>query len=363
MILSNSLIILLCSLVSMIITVIVIPHWIHVCGKWNLFERTDDRKKHKANVPTMGGIALFAGIIISFISFQGDAGGYNIHLLVAATTVLFFTGFFDDLIDLPPSSKLSFQFLAALLVITAGFRIDNLSGLLGVYALPLVVSWFLTAFFILAVTNALNLIDGLDGLAGSLTLMASLIFGMLFLQAGNFTLAMLSMCICGAVFGFLLFNFHPARIFMGDTGSLVLGFLLAVQAIALFQQYAIRPVQVPVLTPTLIVAVLFVPMYDVLRVSVIRILTGYSPFHPDRNHVHHMITGQGFGQRITTLMITGINLLYVGIAILFPQMGLNSFILLSICLGMLLMNTLSMSWLALMYGRLGGKLYDRTVKI
>jgi len=361
--LSNSLLILLCSLVALVITAILIPYWINVCVKWNLFERTDDRKKHKTNIPTMGGIAIFAGIVISFLSFQGVLAGHNMNLLVAASILLFFTGFFDDLIDLPPSSKLIFQFIASVLVIAAGFRIDNLFGLVGVHTLPLVISWSVTIFFIIAVTNALNLIDGLDGLAGSLTLMSSLIFGMLFLQAGNFTMAMLSMSICGAVFGFLLYNFHPARVFMGDTGSLVLGFLLSVQAIALIQQYSGGQADIPTLTPTLVIAVLFVPMYDVLRVSVIRILTGYSPFHPDRNHVHHMITGQGFGQRITTVLITGINLLYVGIAIVFPEMGVNSFLILSVCLGMLLMNTLSMSWLALLYGRLGGRLYDRTVKV
>ncbi len=193
--------------------------------------------------------------------------------------------------------------------------------------------------------------------------MASLIFGILFLQGGNYSMALLSMSICGAVFGFLLFNFHPARIFMGDTGSLVIGFLISIQAIALLQMYTADQAMVPILSPTLIAAVLFVPLYDVLRVSVIRILTGFSPFHPDRNHVHHMITGQGFGQRITTLMITAINLLYVGIALLFPAMGMNSFLILGVCMGMLLMNTLSMSWLAIIYGRLGGKLYDRTVKI
>lgn len=360
--LSTSLIILLCSLLAMSITALLIPLWINICIKWNLFEKTDDRKKHKMNVPTMGGIAIFAGVVISYLTFENMIEGMDLNLVIAASILLFFTGFFDDLIDLTPSNKITFQFFAALLVIAAGFRIDTLFGLLGIHSLPLVISWFITIVFILAVTNALNLIDGLDGLAGSLTLMSSLLFGMLFLQAGNYAMAILSMSICGAVFGFLLFNFHPARVFMGDTGSLVLGFLLSVQAIALFGIFSRGEAAVPILSPSLITAVLFVPLYDVLRVSVIRILTGYSPFHPDRNHVHHMITGQGFGQRITTLMITGINLLYVGIAILFPQMDMNSFLILSVCLGMLLMNTLSMSWLALLYGRLGGKLYDRTVK-
>ncbi len=359
---SDSILLLLCSLVAMLITAALIPYWIHVCVKWNLFEKTDDRKKHKVNVPTMGGIAIFAGIIISFLSFRHESSEYNIGLLIGATVLLFFTGFFDDLIDLPPSRKLSFQGIAAIMIIVAGFRIDSLFGLMGISTLPLLASWLVTVFFIIAVTNAVNLIDGLDGLAGSLTLMASMIFGMLFLQAGNASLAMLSMCICGAVFGFLLYNFHPARVFMGDTGSLVLGFLLSIQAIALLQLYAAGTVEVQVLKPSLIMAVLFVPLYDVLRVSVIRILTGYSPFHPDRNHVHHMISGQGFGQRVTTLLIAAINLLYVMIALVFPGMDMNSFLILAVCLGMLMMNTLSMSWLAMMYSRLGGKLFDRTVK-
>lgn len=359
---SDSLSLLFGSITAMSITAILIPCWIKVCTKWNLFEHTDDRKRHKENIPTMGGLAIFAGIVISFLAFAGDMAGHDVRLLVAAIVVLFFTGFFDDLIELPPSKKLIFQFIAASMLIAAGFRIESMFGLFGVESLPLVVSWIITVVFIVAVTNALNLIDGLDGLAGSITFLSSMIFGILFLQAGDIPMAMLSMAICGSVFGFLLYNFHPAKIFMGDTGSLVLGFLLSVQAIALFQLDLKEIANVPVLTPALVAAVLFVPLYDVMRVSVIRLLTGYSPFHPDRNHIHHMISGQGFGQRITTLLILGISMVYVSIAMLFPHIGMNSFLILSVCLGMLMMNTLSMSWLALLYGRLGGRLYDRAVK-
>ena len=360
--LSEYLLIIVSSVTAMLISTILIPCWIKVCTKWNLFEKTDDRKRHKESIPTMGGIAIFAGICISFLSFSGGLSGYNGGQLIAAVIITFFTGFFDDLTDLKPSRKVMFQLVASVLAILAGFRIESLYGFLGIQHLPLVVSWGATIFFIIAVTNALNLIDGLDGLAGSLTLVSSIIFGILFLQAGHLPMAMLSFSISGAVFGFLIYNFHPARIFMGDTGSLVLGFLLSVPAISLFQLYTQGSPDVPALTPALIAAVLFVPMYDVLRVSVIRIITGYSPFHPDRNHVHHMIVGQGFGQRITTLMIAGFNLMYVGIAMFFPNMGINSFLILSVCLGMLTMNTLTMSWLALMYGRMGGRLYDRAVK-
>ena len=228
--------------------------------------------------------------------------------------------------------------------------------------LPLVISYGATIFFIIAITNALNLIDGLDGLAGSITLVTSLIFGFLFYQVGDVSMTLLSMSVCGAVFGFLFYNFHPAKIFMGDTGSLVLGFLLAIQAIALMQHYSHDVTSIPALSPIVIIAALFVPAYDVLRVSVIRVLTGYSPFHPDRNHVHHMILGQGFGKRMTTLIITGFNLLFVAVALLFPQMDINIFLIVAMCLGMLTMNSLCMSTLANIYGRLGGRLYQQAAK-
>lgn len=358
---NDYLLIIVSSITAMLVCAMLIPAWMNVCRRWNLFERKDARKWHKDAIPTMGGIAMFAGISIGFGVYAGEPLAYNNSLLTAATVVSFFTGFFDDLIDLRPSQKVVFQILSAVLVIVAGFRIESLCGFAGIDQLPLVISWCFTVFFILAVTNALNLIDGLDGLAGSLTFISSLLFGILFLQAEDWPMAMLSFCICGAVFGFLMYNFHPARIFMGDTGSLVLGFLLAVQAIALFQHYSHGSMEVPQLTPALIAAALFVPMYDVIRVSAIRMLTGYSPFHPDRNHIHHMIIGQGFGQRSTTVIITGFSCVYVGIALLFPNMGITSFVILSMCLGMLTMNTLTMSWLALMYGRMGGRLYGRII--
>lgn len=362
MIMNESLMILFCIGIATIVTAILIPCWIKVCAKWNLYEQTDDRKRHRSNIPTMGGISIFAGIFISAMIVIPESQVYHFNILYGALFILFLTGFFDDLMDLSPSKKVVFQIAAAAIVISAGFRIESAFGFLSFGELPLFVSYIVTVFFIVAITNALNLIDGLDGLAGSLTLIASLIFGILFYQMGNVEMTLLSMSVCGAVFGFLFYNFHPAKIFMGDTGSLVLGFLLSIQAIALMQHYANDVNSIPELSPTVVLAALFVPAYDVLRVSVIRILTGFSPFQPDRNHVHHMILGQGFGKRMTTLMITGFNLLFVAIALLFPQMDINLFLILSVCLGMLTMNSLSMSFLANIYGRLGGTLYQRAAK-
>lgn len=362
MISNESLMILFCIGIAFAVTSILIPCWIKVCAKWNLYEETNERKRHNGKIPSMGGISIFAGFFLSAIIFIPVNVIYNFNILYGALFLLFLTGFFDDLMDLTPLKKVALQFVASALVIAAGYRVESAFGFLAIGELPLLISHAVTVFFIVVITNALNLIDGLDGLAGSLTLITSLIFGILFYQIGDVQMTLLSMSVCGAVFGFLFYNFHPAKIFMGDTGSLVLGFLLSIQAIALMQHYSQDVNGIPELSPVVILAALFVPAYDVLRVSVIRILTGYSPFHPDRNHVHHMILGQGFGKRMTTLMITGFNLFFVSIALLFPQMNINSFMILAVCLGMLTMNSFSMSFLANVYGRLGGTLYQGTAK-
>ena len=362
MITDESLMILFCMGVAMCTTAILIPCWMKVCAKWNLYEQTDDRKRHRSNIPTMGGISIFAGIFISSLIFIQDSNAYNFNILYVAMFLMFLTGFLDDLIALSPLKKVVFQFIISILVIAAGFRIESAFGLFSVGELPMIISYSVTIFFIVAITNALNLIDGLDGLAGSITLISSLIFGILFYQVGDIGMTFLAMSVCGAVFGFLFYNFHPAKIFMGDTGSLILGFLLSIQAIALMQHYSHDVNSIAQLSPTVIIAALFVPAFDVLRVSVIRMLTGFSPFHPDRNHVHHMILGQGFGKRMTTLMITGFNLLFVVIAVLFPQMDINLFLIMAVCLGMLTMNSLCMSFLANIYGRLGGRLYQQPAK-
>jgi UDP-N-acetylmuramyl pentapeptide phosphotransferase/UDP-N-acetylglucosamine-1-phosphate transferase len=355
----NSLFTFICPLViSSLVTAYLIPCWISVCNKWNLFEKTDERKKHRDNIPTLGGLAIYAGIMITFLILGQDLAAHTIKYLMAASLILFFTGFFDDLLDLPASKKLIFQLVAAFLISFGGTRITNLYGMLGIHELPVMFQYIVTMVFIVAITNAYNLVDGIDGLAGSLGLVANMIFGTIFIMNGFTDFAILSFCISGALLGFLLYNFHPAKIFMGDTGSLIIGFLIASQSInVLTMSNAIPGIQQ--ISPAIVMAVIFVPVYDVIRVSVIRILTGYSPFKPDRNHVHHMISEQGFGQRVTTMIIVCLNVLFVTMAIVFSSLNINLFVILSFCLGMIMINTLMMARLATLWGKLGGKLYDR----
>lgn len=346
-----------------IISSSLIPCWIKVCHKWGLFEKADDdRKRHKNVVPTMGGLAIFAGTLFSFLVFSDSSTVAESRYLLAACIALFFTGFFDDLLDLPALRKLLLQILCAIIVAYDGARITNLYGVFGVTELPIIMQYLLTICVMVLVTNAYNLIDGIDGLAGSLGMVSTIIFGFLFLEFGRPEFAVLSFALAGALLGFLFYNFHPAKIFMGDSGSLLIGFILSTQAIQLLNCNASMLHNGINFSPALIAAVLFIPIYDVIRVSVIRILTGHSPLRADRNHIHHMINQNGFGQRVTTVLIVVMNLMFVGLALMLPKITLSLFMVLCLCLGMITINSYVISGLANIYGRLGGKVYRRVVQ-
>lgn len=343
---------------ALLTTITMIPAWIKLCIRLHLFERTDSRKTHMASIPSMGGIAIYAGIMVSFFSFGEVLPGYNTPLLFTALALMLFTGAIDDLFDLPAWFKLLLQLLAAALAVHAGFKISSLFGFMGLQTLPYPYMDFVSVVFILAVTNALNLIDGIDGLAGSLTISAALIFSMLFLQAGEPAMAIIPLSVCGAVAGFLVYNITPARIFMGDSGSLVLGFLLAVLAIALARLFAVHTEEFVNITPSVLVAALFIPLYDVVRVVVIRMFSGTSPFRADRNHLHHLLLQHGFSQRMAMLLLIVLNLLLMVSALLLPEIGLNHFILFACGLGVVLMNSWTIAQMARWYKRMGGRLYN-----
>ena len=346
-----------------IISSSLIPCWIKVCNKWGLFEKADDeRKRHKHIVPTMGGLTIFVGTLFSFLIFSDSATVADGRYILAACIALFFTGFFDDLLELHALRKLVLQILCAVIVAYDGTRITNLYGVFGVTELPIIMQYLLTVGVIVIITNAYNLIDGIDGLAGSLGMVSAIIFGFLFLEFGRPEFAILSFALAGALLGFLYYNFHPAKIFMGDTGSLLIGFILSTQAIQLLNCNTAMLHSGINFSPALITAVLYIPIYDVIRVSVIRILTGHSPLRADRNHIHHMINQNGFGQRATTLLIVGMNLMFVGLALALPKITLSLFIVLCLCLGMITVNSFVISGLANIYGRLGGKVYRRIVQ-
>ena len=294
-----SLNILLAVATSAIITAYGIPVVIDLAFKKNLTDAPDnDRKIHKRIIPTLGGVAIFMGSIISFSLWVGNEIPVFFPFLVAGSVLLFIIGIKDDLGDMDPEKKFIAQLLAASFVVIGGkVRLDFLDGFLGLNTLPEIAAILLTIFAFVVIINAYNLIDGVDGLAGTLSLIGTFFFGVWFTVNGHFGEAVLAASLAGALIGFLYYNSAPAKIFMGDTGSLVIGLIMGVMAFRLIELNAVSYVY-SFETPTVFaLSLLIIPVSDMLRVLIVRFLKRNPPFLPDRNHIHHKLLDIGFGHR------------------------------------------------------------------
>ncbi len=323
---------------ALIIALFTTSLWIKISARWQLFDRPDYRKHHRQVTPSMGGVTIFLSLTGSFLLFCGQEEWSRMNGIIAASVLLFLTGFFDDLLDLSPLKKFILQVAAAYLVCYNGVVISDWHGFLGLHTLPEPYATAFTMLVIVFFTNAYNFIDGIDGLAASLGAISSLLFGILAFRAGLGDQALFSFCLTGALLGFLYYNRYPARLFMGDTGSLTVGFLLIVTGIRLIQQNAVDYPLNESATMCFVFAVLFIPVFDMLRVVVIRMMTGSSPMKPDRNHLHHMIGRQHFGHHGTCFLILVFNLLLILFQEHFRFMHINYFVALSLVMGMLVFN-------------------------
>jgi UDP-GlcNAc:undecaprenyl-phosphate/decaprenyl-phosphate GlcNAc-1-phosphate transferase len=337
---------------SLIITILLIPVWITICRKWKLFDEPDGRKHHAMMTPSMGGIAIFAGIYISFLIFAEIHEYDKIRYLFGASLILFFTGFFDDLMDVPPLKKLLFQAVCAVIVNYGGYSIVNLDGLFGFHEVYHWLQMPLTVLLIVMFTNAFNFIDGVDGLAATLGIILSSAIGALFFYYGKHEFALLSFCITGSLLGFLFFNFNPARIFMGDTGSLVVGFMLATLSIELLNTGIKLPAVA--VNPSLLFAILFIPLFDISRVLCIRIANGASLYTADRNHIHHLIMSHGFGHKSTALLMSFYSVSFIFLQQLFSSMPATTYVIGAVILAMLLINTKVIGAMAKVHHKLFG---------
>jgi len=287
---------------ALIITYVGIPKVIFFSEKFRLFDSAGKRASHEGSIPIFGGIAIFAGIIFSLLFW---AEIENIQFILVSFLIVFFVGVIDDLLTLSPIKKLLGQIIAILIIIYLGdLQIDNMHGALGVYELPVWISTLFTVFVVIVITNGFNLIDGVDGLAGGIGIIASSAFGIitLFMDQGN--MAMIAFSLTGALLGFLKYNFHPARIFMGDTGSLVVGMILSVLAINLIKHGLVtETIHFPNKGPLLAIVILSIPLFDSLRVFIARAIKGRNPLHPGREHIHHALLDLGIGHRYTSLIL------------------------------------------------------------
>jgi UDP-N-acetylmuramyl pentapeptide phosphotransferase/UDP-N-acetylglucosamine-1-phosphate transferase len=296
------------SLISaFVITLICIPPIIFFVKKFNLYDIPDQRKEHHAPIPTMGGIAIWLGMMVSLLLWFPFADNSLIVVFIFSLFALFIVGIMDDLHNLSARYKFIIQIALAAMIAVAGLRITSFNGLFGIETLPLPAQFTLTILAIVGITNAFNLIDGIDGLAGGLGFMSLITLGLFLTICGDTMMAIVAFSLAGGLLAFLYFNFNPARIFMGDTGSLVLGFVISIMCLRLIQvnTFATNPLihHVPVFT----LGIVLIPVFDTLRVFGTRIWKGKSPFSPDRTHIHHLLTNSGFSHSFTSGFICSLN--------------------------------------------------------
>lgn len=309
--------------VSFIITFLAIPAIIKIAEHKKLYDLPDARKLHTRQITSLGGIGIFGGFFLaSLLAISGQTNP-EFQYFFAAATVIFFLGIKDDLMVLTATKKFIGQVIsAAILIHLANIRITSMHGLFGIYELPEAFSLALSYITIIVITNAFNLIDGVDGLAGTLGMLTMSVFGAYFLYVDMIAYGLMSFALAGSLLAFLIFNYNPAKIFMGDSGSLVLGLINAIMAIK-FITVADDPfISFPIESAVSVgFAILMLPLTDTLRVFSIRIFKGRSPFIPDRNHIHHLMLDRGLNHKYVTLACLLLNMMFISLAYFTRGMG------------------------------------------
>ena len=315
--------ILLSAALSFLITFFAIPVIIQVAKDKKLFDEPDERKVHKVVIPTLGGLGIFAGFIIGLLMGVPPNFATEIQYFAAASIVVFFLGMKDDILILSASKKFIGQLIAAgILIKFGGIKITNMQGFLGFYELPHMASIVLSVFTIIVITNSFNLIDGIDGLAGSLGFLTTIIFGSYFYYIGQTAAAVMAFALAGSIISFLIYNFSPAKIFMGDTGSLLLGLINSILVIKFINLAGNADHPFPIQSsPAIGFAILMIPLFDTLRVFGLRLLDRRSPFSPDRTHIHHFLLDLGFTHKQVTLTCVFINIFFIALAFSIQHLG------------------------------------------
>ncbi len=281
--------------VAMSITMVLIPPLMRVADRFNFIDAPGDRKVHAHAIPRVGGIAMAIGILVSLLAWEEFS--QTLLAFCAAVVVLLAFGIWDDRATISPVKKLLGQAIAVSIVMIWGDVSISSLTLNERYLLADWLSAALTFFFLVGATNAINLSDGLDGLAGGTSLLCLCALALLSLTVGNPTIGSIAVIAIGAILGFLRFNTYPARVFMGDSGSQILGFCVSVLSVLLTQD---RHVPLSSALPLLLLGM---PVIDTTKVMVQRVLAGHSPFRADRNHIHHRLLALGLDHRRAVMMI------------------------------------------------------------
>jgi len=277
-------------LISFLITFLSIPIVIAFSNEFQLFDIPVGRKLHATPIPTLGGISIFVSVFLTIIFSNSVFWHPGILIIFSCAIIIFLIGLLDDIKGLSPLTKFLTEFIVIYIIVEyGGMRIKSLHGLFGIFEIAENIQILITLLFILALINAFNLIDGIDGLAATLGTWGALFFGFIFSYCGEISYAIMAFSLGGSLIGFLSFNSSPAKIFMGDSGSLFIGIMNSIFAIRFinFQNPLLLNLNI-IETSIVAVSIFYIPLFDAVRVFVLRALKGRSPFSADTNHIHHI---------------------------------------------------------------------------
>ena len=312
-------------IIAYLTTFFLLPFIIKLAHANKIYDMPDERKTHNYPVSSLGGIAIFSGFILSIL-LVSDFNSYNAQLqyYTASFFVIFILGLIDDLFILKAWKKALGQLaVAAVLTLKGGLLVTNLHGFFGINILSHTASIYVSFFTIILLINAFNLLDGVDGLAASIGFITCLLFGTFFIMNNVIAYAVLAYSISGALLAFLMYNFPPAKIFMGDSGSTLIGLICSILAIKFVENPTIQFSLEKYSTPAIAFGFLLIPLLDVLRVFALRIARKKSPLAPDRSHLHHLLQNKGLSHtEVTITLLTG-ELMFAAITLSLKNININ----------------------------------------
>jgi len=324
--------ILLGGLISFVITFYAIPIVIYIADKKKLYDEPDERKIHFHPISPLGGVGIFSGFILGLLiaaDISSVAG--SVQFILAALMVVFFVGIKDDVLILLPMKKFIGQLIVAFLLMWKGnLLINDMHGFLYINKIDTTYSYALTLFTIVVIMNAFNLIDGIDGLASSLGIITASIFTVFFYLNGDIFFACLGFCLAASLFSFLIYNFSPAKIFMGDAGSMLIGTVNSILVIRFIETAEGSNILPLFASPAMGFGILLIPLMDTLRVFTIRIFHGRSPFFAEKNHLHHLLLEKGFTHKQIMFYLSISSILIILLSYVALPLGTTKVILLQI---------------------------------
>ncbi|MDR0832724.1 MAG: undecaprenyl/decaprenyl-phosphate alpha-N-acetylglucosaminyl 1-phosphate transferase [Candidatus Symbiothrix sp.] len=309
----------LLGLLSFIVGAVLMPYIVSTAKKNKLIARPNTRTSHKGNVPNIGGLAIFFAFIITYFLFSMYNLDFKEKFIVVGMCVIWLVGFYDDMAEFSSNTKFVGElFVGLLLIVGAGVRFTHLHGFLGVGEMADWGSYLLSFFVYLFIINAINLIDGVDGLAAGLGIVICMTFSVYFQWAGAIPLSMMAYALVGSLVIFFIYNVFGGKkkIFMGDSGSLLIGYIIYIFVVKFCEMNAYDELGSSTFllmkaAPVFALCVLAVPLSDVIRVVITRLKQGKSPFKADKNHVHHLLLSCKFSHKQVTFLLMGVNVGFI----------------------------------------------------